>query len=186
MSEPTHVNADVLVADATLADAEGILSIAREWQPARRPTAELSRTGFLVSDFDLDKYRQFIRDGGFAYVARAADRTIGFLLGYPGDLAEQFGDVVAARLRPQLKDFVVCKQIAVAPGHVGKGVARGLYRHLMDRLGGRDLIAAVVDDPPNEVSRAVHQALGFQPAFQLPAADGRMRTVWRFSPTRDA
>lgn len=170
------------VRSAQVSDIEAILAIARSWAVEGRTEQELSHTGFLVSDFDAAAYHKLLTASRFAYVAEHDGRVVGFLIGYAGDQAEMMGDYTATKTAEKLGPFVVCKQIAVARPDANRGIGKILYRHLIAQLEpGQDLIAAVVDDPPNVRSQRMHRDLGFVPVFQIQHPDGRSRTVWRYS-----
>lgn len=192
MDDASHTNqpspgstAEVHVRAARLGDIEAILTIATSWSPNGQLEEELSRTGFLVSDFDAAAYEKLITNSKFAYVAESDGVVVGFLLGYLGNQSEFMGDYTAMQVAEHLGPFVVCKQIAVARKSAARGIGGKLYRHLIAQLApGQDLIAATVDDPPNVRSQAMHRALGFVPAFKVQHPDGRSRTVWRYAGRR--
>jgi predicted GNAT superfamily acetyltransferase len=173
---------DITITAARSEHVERIYQIARNWRPEGRASESLSREGFLVSDFTRDQYEGLVRQSDHAFVAASEHDVVGFLLGYRGDQARLFDDYVATTLAPELASFVVAKQIAVDPANTNRGVGRRLYRFLMARLGGRSLIAATVDDPPNNRSRALHRGLGFIDKYHVRHPDGRNRTVWRYDP----
>lgn len=78
--------------------------------------------------------------------------------------------------------FVYVDRAVVAPAARRRGVGQALYRALFSRCGRmHPLVACEVNlDPPNPVSLAFHQHLGFQPAGeQLTAAGTRVCLLTR-------
>ena len=144
--------------------------------------AEAAHRGFLVSDFTVDSYKQFIATVDHCYVALVGTEIAGFLLGYDSEILDKIDDATANWMTRHLDCFTVIKQVGVYPRHAGAGVGRALYRHLMGRTVGRTVIAAVVNDPPNEGSRRFHRRLGFSPDYVFNHPDGRPRSVWVHHP----
>jgi len=62
-------------------------------------------------------------------------------------------------------DFVYIDRVITAPAARGRGLARALYRHAIERAtaaGRRWLVCEVNAEPPNPGSQAFHDALGFE------------------------
>jgi predicted GNAT superfamily acetyltransferase len=144
--------------------------------------ADAAHRGFLVSDFTVDTYRQLISDVDHCYVAMVNTEMAGFLVGYDSEQLNKVDDPTANWMTRHLDGFTVIKQVGTHPRHRGAGVGRALYRHLMARTMGRTLIAAVVNDPPNDGSRRFHRRLGFSPDYVFNHPDGRPRSVWVHQP----
>jgi hypothetical protein len=53
-----------------------------------------------------------------------------------------------------------------------------LYEHVISRVHDVPIVAAVVVDPPNVPSVALHRKFGFQPTVTLIPPDGLPRMVW--------
>ncbi len=72
--------------------------------------------------------------------------------------------------------FHYVDRVIVAAAARGKGLARKLYRALMDeaRRDGRPLIGCEINlDPPNPASDALHESLGFVEIGQRDAGGGK-------------
>lgn len=173
--------AEITIMRAGADHVDRIAEIAESWHPEGRADTELSRDGFLVSDFDQLQYKRLIDEADYAFVAVINDRVVGFLIGYPGEDSALFNDSIGQRLVTRIDPFVVIKQVAVDREYTSYGVATKLYLHIIKTVRGVRLIAATVDTPPNKRSRRFHQRLGFTEIFRLPHPDGRLRTVWRYS-----
>jgi hypothetical protein len=66
--------------------------------------------------------------------------------------------------KSRYKRFVYIDRVIVAPDKRGRGLARGLYADLFDAAtqAGHSLVGCEVNvEPPNPVSDAFHEALGF-------------------------
>ncbi len=89
---------------------------------------------------------------------------------------EDGGEVVGvAYARPwgPREAFAWCVETAVyvAPGRLGQGHGRALYRRLLDMLRAQGYRSAVgVISLPNDASVALHQGLGFEPTGRLADA----------------
>lgn len=171
---------------ATAADIPAIVAIAEQWKLGERPMSDLMDRGFLVSDFSSEDYQHLVAASDYCYVACRDGVVVGFLLAYGQRSLGEIDDTTAEWVATRLDDFVVIKQVAVDPAHAGSGVGRELYLHLIECLRGQgvQLVAAVVDTPPNVRSRAFHRKLGFTEAFSLQHPDGRTRSIWRYSTAR--
>ena len=177
---------DIEIRRAVYDDVERILEIARMLQlQGQREDRQGSTTGFLVSGYDKRTYDEQVEQADHFYVAcdPETDQPIGFMLAYSERLIGK-GEEVNQQLKRLLSSFVVIKQIAVDPNYGRRGVAGRLYDHVKARLGGTgrtQLVAAVVNDPPNEVSARFHRKQGFSPMVELDGPDGRCRLIWRYS-----
>jgi predicted GNAT superfamily acetyltransferase len=177
----SHASVGTVIRSARESDIDEIIRMARAWGLQNRSMDHLSRHGFLVSDFQRADYEKIIENSDYAFVVEIDRHLSGFLLAYPGSQAKFIGDYTAVQLMDTLGDFLVCKQIAVSPTCSGQGIGRSLYRHLISYLHpGQALIAATVDDPPNNRSRKMHVGLGFTAAYHIQHPDGRPRTVWKY------
>jgi predicted GNAT superfamily acetyltransferase len=71
--------------------------------------------------------------------------------------------------------FVYVDRVIVAPAQRGRGVARGLYEELFAAAAhaGHSLVGCEVNvEPPNPVSDAFHEALGFSEVGRAAIHDG--------------
>ena len=78
--------------------------------------------------------------------------------------------------RARYPRFVYVDRIVTAPHARGRGLARRLYAHLFKqaRLAGHERVVCEVNsDPPNPVSVAFHQALGFEPIGEAMLGNGK-------------
>ncbi len=81
--------------------------------------------------------------------------------------------------RARYPRFVYVDRIVTAPHARGRGLARRLYAHLFEqaRLAGHERVVCEVNsDPPNPVSEAFHQALGFEPIGEALLGNGKTVT----------
>lgn len=81
--------------------------------------------------------------------------------------------------RARYPRFVYVDRIVTAPHARGRGLARRLYAHLFEqaRLAGHERVVCEVNsDPPNPVSEAFHQALGFEPIGEAMLGNGKTVT----------
>lgn len=63
--------------------------------------------------------------------------------------------------------FHYVDRIVIDPGHRGRGLARRVYRALIERHPSRPLVAEVNFEPPNATSLAFHAAMGFEEVGRL-------------------
>ena len=71
--------------------------------------------------------------------------------------------------------FVYVDRVIVAPAKRGRGIARGLYEELFAAAAqaGHSLVVCEVNvQPPNPVSDALHEALGFSEVGRAVIRDG--------------
>lgn len=161
---PEHVPGVVAVADACRLDPD---------HPGTPP-----QRGFLVSAFTRDDYLRFVDRADHFYVLVRPGDVLGFVLGWSGERAQP-GDWLAPLVRSRhTGPFVVVKQVGVRPASGGRGLATALYEHLVGRTRGRALFAAIVLEPRNGRSIALHERCGFHQAFEATPPDGRRRGVW--------
>ncbi len=145
--------------------------------------AEAARRGFLVSGFDIEQYADFLNRAEYFLVAVYDDRIVAMLLAYRSETIRcDESSNMLLRLSLQ-RPFVLIKQVVVDAAHAGKGIGTKLYRSLIENEPELDLIAVVVEQPPNERSAVFHARNGFSQVAQLlplPDVDGqvRSRSVW--------
>lgn len=175
----------VEISRASTDDVPAIKEIAEQWRMGDRNESDLMDRGFLVSDFTVDDYKHLVASSDYCFVARRDGHIVGFLLAYSQAALKTIDDTTADWVGTRLDDFVVIKQVAVAPSQTGRGIGRELYLHIINQVRGRGLrlVAAVVDTPLNVRSRAFHRKLGFTEAYTLRHADRRMRSIWVYSTT---
>jgi predicted GNAT superfamily acetyltransferase len=108
-----------------------------------------------------------------AFVAAGVDRgAAAFLISL--DEAAAYDNPNFAWYRARFERFVYIDRVITAPHARGRGLARALYDHLFARAAasGRALIVCEVNaEPPNPVSQAFHDALGFELVERCPVIE---------------
>jgi len=134
-----------------------------------------SSTGFLISAYKAEDFRDFISRGGLILAAHSADRgsLIGYLLANSGAtfLANHpattllWDDETSQRLHGPAYGsggFTYLDQIGVARSFHGTGVARDLHRRFLE-LVPTPILAAVVQEPiRNTRSTVFFKKLGYR------------------------
>ena len=164
------------VRSASVTDIDQIVELAEIWQ-ASDPSSKDSGDGFLVSAYTADAYREFLTRAKYFNVAVDAGRIVGFLIAYT-DKAISPSEELNLLMAKELGPLVVIKQVCTHPGWRRQGIASMLYRTVLKNEGDRQVIAAVVSDPPNVASQRFHHAMGFEPYRKHTPGDGMERTVW--------
>lgn len=90
------------------------------------------------------------------------------------------GWACSGRFRPKAAyDTTVETSIYLAPGEVGKGLGRTLYRTLFDALAGEDIHRAYgVVTLPNPASEGLHRAMGFAPIGTMDEVGRKFSRFW--------
>lgn len=136
--------------------------------------------GFLVMGYTEEHYRERLAEGARFWVVDDSDGTVAFL--YVEELGSSDHEVAELAERAGVEDALVVKQLGVAVTHQRHGVGALLYNELVMRFPDRDILAAVVTDPPNTASLAFHQRMGFTPIARFYRGDGRPRLLLRRVP----
>ncbi len=179
----TNLNAGAVVIDRLDLNSdgkafEGIAAIQAELAIAFQLLAagvHESSTGFLISAYQAEDFRDFIRCGGLILGARSAERgeLIGYLLANSGAtfLAKHptttllWKDDASERAQgPAYASggFTYLDQIGVAPAFHGTGVARELHRRFLEMVP-KPILAAVVQEPiRNTRSTVFFNKLGYR------------------------
>lgn len=143
-----------------------------------------SDTGFLISAYRPEHFRDFVRHGGLLLAARAIDdgRLLGYLLGNSGQTflvnhpstqilwdseqqEREYGSIYASGR------FTYLDQIGVALASHGTGVARGLHDQFL-QLVDRPILAAIVQEPlRNKRSTEFFHRLGYRPIGMFHTAE---------------
>lgn len=129
--------------------------------------------GFLVSGYRERDYKKFLKRGEILCKAVDGDRIVGAMvvLRSTSIVPE---DVNNSLLKYTVnKDFLLVKQVFVAPEYGRCGIA-GRFYTLLSRLNvnGLPIVAVVVRDPPNVASRNFHSKMGFTEYLEfLPSPD---------------
>lgn len=174
-SEPV-LAATIGIRSASLADVDKIVELAEIWQ-ATDPSSKDSGDGFLVSAYTADAYREFLSRAKYFHVAVDAGRIVGFLIAYTDKVISP-NEELNLLMTQELGPLVVIKQVCTHPDWRRRGIASMLYRAVLKNEGDRQVIAAVVSDPPNVASQRFHHAMGFEPYRKHTPGDGLERTVW--------
>jgi len=141
--------------------------------------------GFLVSAYTEADYRSRLATAEHFYVAVKGGQVLAFLMAYSSDQVEP-DEWLNRRIKTTLGSYLVIKQICVAREAGRSGVASMLYYHVLDQWDKSPVIAAVVNDPPNDASAHFHHKLGFQELTRLTPPDGLPRVVWVWRKPREA
>ncbi|MFD7502556.1 GNAT family N-acetyltransferase [Streptomyces sp. NPDC059850] len=141
--------------------------------------------GFLVSAYTEADYRSRLATAEHFYVAVKGGQVLAFLMAYSSDQVEP-DEWLNRRIKTALGSFLVIKQICVAREAARSGVASMLYYHVLDQWHESPVIAAVVNDPPNDPSAHFHHKLGFQELTRMTPPDGLPRVVWVWRKPREA
>jgi predicted GNAT superfamily acetyltransferase len=161
----------------------GIVRIAAEASLGQQPSASeldrLSQAGFLVSNYDLQKYRTAAALGQLFAILDSSGEPASFLLSYGMGDAVDSEDVGSQFIRQRFGASVpIIKQVATRPAFAGSGFARALYSYFIAKAA-RDVYAAIVKQPPNRGSEAFHERLGFSEAATFSHPDGKLRGIWQ-------
>jgi predicted GNAT superfamily acetyltransferase len=141
--------------------------------------------GFLVSAYAETEYRVRVETAEHFYVAVKGGQVLAFLMAYSSGRVEP-DEWLNRRIKTALGSFLVIKQICVAREEARTGIASMLYYHILDQWDESPVIAAVVNDPPNDASARFHRKLGFQELTRLTPPDGMRRVVWVWRKPREA
>lgn len=168
------------ISPVTHADIERIAALQeRLLLPVENPD-----DGFLVSAFSREQYAHFIENYEYFYKAEEQGRMLGVLMAYRSEHVSP-ADVNNSLIRASvIGDFVLVKQIFLAPEAAGKGVGRQLYRRLFADAGEQlPFVCAIVLEPFNRRSCDFHSRLGFTEYLHftpVPDKDGlvRKRSAW--------
>lgn len=164
-------------------DLSQVSEIAQSLSLSRLTVAQAEKSGFLVSEFSLEIYEQYLQSKQYFFVAESNKKIVGFLLAYEStDIAPD--ETLNTLLKTNLQtSFVLIKQICVAKDQKGLGIASRLYQYLFETASTPRFAAAIVMEPFNEASISFHERKGFNKLCDIvpPAdADGtvRSRGVW--------
>lgn len=166
-----------MVRPARAADLAAVVSIARRRALGEMENRRASANGFLVSSYNEADYKDLLTRANQFLVAEEYHQILGFVIAY-GSETLQPTEWLNLRVREELPNFLVVKQIATDVEQAGRGIGTRLYEAVLARTFDRPVIAAVVTDPENKPSEALHRALGFVPYRSLVPPDGLPRMVW--------
>lgn len=113
------------------------------------------------------------------------DSALGYALAFDREAPYEGEEFLALR-SAIAEPFIYIDQVAVAPGHEGRGLGRALYQEL-ERIAGRHrirvLCCEVNTKPANPGSMAFHTRMGFEAFASLVVSDRReVRLLTRMLP----
>ena len=161
---------------ARLEDIEKIYEIAINNSLSRLKNKKLV-DGFLVSNYDLETYKNYIKNNRYFFVVEDEGEIRAFLLAFTKEEIDTAQLVNKKILAYSSDDFVIVKQICTAPDSYRKGYGTQVYSFLMDEVS-QNIFAAVVLNPINQASIDFHQELGFRIAFTIIPEDKINRAVF--------
>ena len=155
---------DLAVRRAKPTDIDEIVEIATMSARSNIDPKDANNLGYLVSDYTIDDYKQFLEFADYFYVILQGDVCVGYLMAY-SDYRIPDNDHIAYRYLSESyggKHFVLINQVCVRPQLRRKGIAHQLYSTLKREAEGADLLAAIIVDPPNRASTTFHDSEGFE------------------------
>ncbi|MBI4724613.1 MAG: GNAT family N-acetyltransferase [Rhodomicrobium sp.] len=183
---------------ATSFDLEEILNIASK---SSLNNEQPAGTGFLISQYTLDDYNEFLLDQEnekendknkktiWLMAAKTRDgMCVGFLLAYLGvyatgkrrngkpRVADGDTSLIVFDMLGKHVPFVIIKQLCIEPEYRRKGIGKAFYNFFYteicpDRLSHS--FAAIVAAPRNNASEAFHKAMGFTRTLQSCSKQSR-------------
>ncbi len=166
----------MIIRRANLEDAEKIFEIA-EGNSLNKNKGIKPENGFLVSSYDLDKYKEYIINNRYFLVLEEQGILRAFLLAFTS--AEINPDEIINKkiIANSDEKFIIVKQVCAAVDCHRQGYSTQLYNFLMDDIKD-NIFAAVVLEPINQASIRFHEEMGFRVAFTITPEDKRKRAVF--------
>jgi predicted GNAT superfamily acetyltransferase len=166
------------IRSAVLDDIPQIFELAESLALQGLSSEERSKKGFLVSSFTIEDYLRLLGYVDHFYVAVQNSKLVAFMLAY-SSIHIQDDEWLNLRIRDKYRSpFILIKQVVVAKEFMGKGIATSLYEYLMQCNSNMSYFVAVVLDPPNFRSIALHERLGFKQVCTATPPDHIPRGVW--------
>ena len=134
--------------------------------------------GFLVKNYDQDYYYEATNWAEHFFVWDQSNQVLGYVLARAGrceDLKWMVGSPVSERIR---RPFILIDQVCVSDAVSGTGIGTVLYKTVMSRCEGQQIIAATVLSPKNKRGMKFHRKNGFLEIGQSMHADGMLRSIW--------
>lgn len=174
-----HKNSKYTIAVAKLEHLDDIFKLAQLYALSDFESPELaSERGFLVSNFSRQTYENFIQENHVFWILEESGELRAFLLAI-ASVKRILDKALDAKIKEYgISKYMLVKQICTHPGHTSKGLASYLYRAFIEKHNHIPLVTAIVTDPPNPRSIALHKKLGFKSAFKYTAPDGLPRSIW--------
>jgi ribosomal protein S18 acetylase RimI-like enzyme len=167
----------ITVRTAQTADLARIVAIAEARALSSTDIRVAPSQGFLVSGYSRDDYAELLERAEYFYVAVDGEEILGFVVAYGRERVGE-DEWLNREMSLYFPNFTVIKQVATAPAASNRGVGALLYQRVLERNLQVPVIAAVVAEPPNRASTALHQKHGFRPVADITPPDGLPRTVW--------
>lgn len=163
-------------------DVPVIYKHATEQALGRSDADNVSRSGFLISEFSFAAYEGFIDSSDEFYVLLAGKELTAYVMAVS---SENMGDCIAKEkiAEQEPDDYIYIQQVCTGNEHQHKGYAQLLYRHIIG-ITGRAVYASIVDDEELVNTRSIdfHEKMGFQFVMHYQAEDGYRRAVYCFRP----
>lgn len=166
-----------VVRSAKISDLDQVHAIALSNSLGQNNKRGTKKNGFLVSNYSIEDYKNYINKHKHFYVLEAGEEICGFLLGHTKDELDKSLKVNKKILEHADDDFVVIKQICIGKDHFRKGYATELYKFFIEAVE-RDIYLSVVLEPYNGASVKFHHSLGFDQVFDVIAEDKRSRGIF--------
>lgn len=169
---------EVVIRKARQDDVETVFNLAERYVLKDEDKEGATVEGFLVANFNLEKYRLFVNKADMFYVLEIDKKIVGFILAATSEtfLFDQLAHNKIREINDQ--SYVLIKQICVDIDYKGRGYGQRLYQYVMDKSSGRNIYAAIVLEPENTRSVHFHESLDFFKYFEYTPDDERKRGLW--------
>lgn len=167
------------IAVAKLEHLDDISKLAQFYTLSNFESSKLaSDRGFLVSDFSRQKYEKFLQKNHIFWILEESGELRAFLLAI-SPAKEVLDKALDAKIKEYgVNKYILIKQICTHPEHTSKGIASYLYTAFIEKYCYLPIVTAIVADPPNPRSTALHKKFGFKNVFKYTAPDGLPRSIW--------
>ena len=163
------------IRNAVKEDIKKVFDIATSRALDKNTLVGAKNSGFLVSSYSEKDYYNLFQRADFFLIAEKAAETIGFLIAYSPKAFNKNEWLNYTVAKSYNYNCLVIKQVATIYGV--KGVGTALYRSIIESTAV-PLFAAIVAEPENLASIALHTKTGFQSIALLKPNDGILRNVW--------
>jgi|RhiMethySRZTD1v2_1073278.scaffolds.fasta_scaffold586610_2 hypothetical protein len=142
------------------------------------------KSGFLVSHYGRDKYRDLAEQGRLYAIVQDNHQVVAFAAIYRPEQLPDVDDKGREFIRKTYGRVPVVKQIASERTHAGQGWARRLNDHFSHQYPDDPVFAAIVEEPRNHRSEGFHTRIGFHKCTTYrDHPDGKPRGIWRRPPS---